>query len=87
MSTLLAPLGGNLLWTQNTETNENDGSTSDDKGNKELPQTAEWEITNRLEMEKKKKKKSENHWVNNTLYLYPLHTPSTPPSLPIFSLF
>lgn len=58
MSALLAPFGEEkLLWTHNTETNENDGSTSDDKRNKELPQTTEWEITNRLEMEKKKKKK------------------------------
>lgn len=54
MSALLAPSGGggNLLWTQNTP--ENDGATSDDKGNKELLQTAEREITDRLEMEKKK---------------------------------
>lgn len=51
MSAPLAPWGGYLLWTQNTEAN--DGSTSDDKGNKELPQTAEREITDRLEMEKK----------------------------------
>lgn len=45
--------GGGLLWTQNMP--ENDGGTSDDKGNKELPQTAEREITDRLEIEKKKK--------------------------------
>lgn len=54
----------------------------DDKRNKEVPQTAEWEITNRLEMEKTKK----YHRFNNTPYLHPLHSP-VPLSLPISSLF
>lgn len=79
----LPPWGGNLLWTQNMP--ENDGSTCDDKGNKEFLQEAEQEITDRLEIEKKKKNLKITGLI--TLYLSPSYGLSIPPSLPISFLF